>query len=286
MIDERQEELASLHAFGLLEGTEREAFLAEMAKNPELGRRIAELRVTATALAHTAPEATPPASLKARIIASAERREYGAASPAKAARQSAQPDMAPFPVWFPWLAAACLTVATILAGRKYAIERQEYSVLADQERATTRALDKATDQLVQARQLLTDSSLRVAELTDKLKDESDLARYKITTLASMLGNSPAAVAVAVWDPSRERGVLSVSKLPALASEKDYQLWVIDKQYPAPVNAGTFVVDPVTGEAHIVFRADKPVESIAKFAVSLERKGGSPSPQGPIVLISQ
>jgi anti-sigma-K factor RskA len=102
----------------------------------------------------------------------------------------------------------------------------------------------------------------------------------------MLGNTPEALAVAVWDPSRERGVLSVSKLPALASEKDYQLWVIDKKYPAPVSAGTFVVDPVTGEAHIVFKADKPVESIAKFAVSLERKGGSPSPQGPIVLISQ
>jgi anti-sigma-K factor RskA len=102
----------------------------------------------------------------------------------------------------------------------------------------------------------------------------------------MLGNSPAALAVAVWDPTREQGVLAVSKLPALASEKDYQLWVIDKQYPSPVSAGVFVVDPVTGEAHIVFRADKPVKSIAKFAVSLERKGGSPSPEGPIVLVSE
>jgi anti-sigma-K factor RskA len=101
----------------------------------------------------------------------------------------------------------------------------------------------------------------------------------------MLGNSPAALAVAVWDPTREEGVLAVSKLPALASEKDYQLWVIDKQYPSPVSGGVFVVDPATGEAHIVFKADKPVHSIAKFAVSLERKGGATSPQGPIVLLS-
>ncbi len=79
---------------------------------------------------------------------------------------------------------------------------------------------------------------------------------------------------------------AIAELPALASEKDYQLWVIDKQYPSPVNAGVFVVDPVTGEAHIVFKADKHVDSIAKFAVSLERKGGVAKAEGPIVLLSQ
>ena len=131
-----------------------------------------------------------------------------------------------------------------------------------------------------------DSNQQVAELSAKLKEEGDLAHFKIATLASMLGNSPEALAVAVWDPALQQGVLSVSKLPALASEKDYQLWVIDKQYPSPVNAGVFVVDPVTGEAHIVFKADKHVDSIAKFAVSLERKGGVAKAEGPIVLLSQ
>lgn len=279
MIDDHKEELASLHAFGLLEGAERDAFVAEIAANSELSKRVDELRFAATALAHTAPEATPPKALKARILNSVAKLEESG-SHAKA------PNEAPFPVWFPWLAAACLTVATILAGRKYAIERQEYSQLAEKEHATAQALDQSSGQLAEARKLLTDSALKIAELSAKLKDDGDLAHFKISTLASMLGNTPEALAVAVWDPSRERGVLSVSKLPALASEKDYQLWVIDKKYAAPVSAGTFVVDPATGEAHIVFKADKPVESIAKFAVSLERKGGSPSPQGPIVLISQ
>ena len=148
------------------------------------------------------------------------------------------------------------------------------------------ALEQTRSQLDDAKRLITESSRQVAELSTRLKDEGDLAHFKIATLASMLGNSPAAVAVAVWDPARAQGVLAVSKLPALASEKDYQLWVIDKQYPSPVSAGVFVVDPVSGEAHIVFRADKPVGTIAKFAVSLERKGGSPSPEGPIVLVSE
>jgi anti-sigma-K factor RskA len=274
MIDDQQEELASLHAFGLLEGAELREFQAELDRNPELRQRVAELRVAATALAHVAPEAEPPASLKARVLASAS---APVSTPAQVIR---------FPSWVPWAIAACLAIAVAWTGRRYSAERDANAALSEQRRLAEQALEQTRGQLDDAKRLVTESSRQIAELSIKLKDEGDLAHFKITTLASMLGNSPAAIAVTVWDPSREQGVLSVSKLPALASEKDYQLWVIDKQYPAPVSAGVFVVDPVSGEAHIVFKADKPVRSIAKFAVSLEPKGGSPSPEGPIVLISQ
>jgi anti-sigma-K factor RskA len=276
MIDDHQEELASLHALGLLEGAELDQFLAALAKNPELQRRVAELRVAATAMAHVAPEAEPPASLKARILASADARRPVAPAGKVVA----------FPSWVPWAVAACLAAAVAWTARQYAAERDANAALAKQERIAQEALEETRGQLDEARRLVTESSRQVAELATKLKDEGDLAHFKIATLASMLGNTPAAVAVAVWDPSRAQGVLSVSKLPSAAAEKDYQLWVIDKQYPSPVSAGVFVVDPISGEAHIVFKAAKPVGSIAKFAVSLEPKGGSQTPEGPIVLISE
>ena len=82
-------------------------------------------------------------------------------------------------------------------------------------------------------------------------------------------------------------MLRVEKLPALASDKDYQLWVIDPAYPLPVDSGVFTVDPATGNARISFRPDKRINNAAKFAVSLERKGGVPKaegPKGPIMLI--
>jgi anti-sigma-K factor RskA len=273
MIDDRQEELASLHAFGLLEGAELEQFVAQMRGNPELRRRVAELRAVAAGLAHTAPDAEPPAALKARVLASA------------ASRAAAAP-LLRFPAWVPWALAACLAIAVAWTGRQYSDMRAANASLADEKRIAEQALALTRAQLDEAKRLVTESSRQVAELSTKLKDEGDLAHFKIATLASMLGNSPAAVAVAVWDPSRQRGVLSVSKLPPAASQKDYQLWVIDKQYPAPVNAGVFVVDPATDEAHIVFKADKPLGNIAKFAVSLERKGGVPSREGPVVLLSE
>jgi hypothetical protein len=224
------------------------------------------------------------------------------------------PRVVPFPAWVPWLAAAALAVAALWSRHLYLSTRGEYALLRErqrlaqeaieQERRTNQlaqseieslraqrrlaqeALDETRAKLADASRLLADSGRQIADLDAKLKAEGDIAHFKIATLASMLGNSPAALAVAVWDPNREQGVLSVSKLPAVAAAKDYQLWVIDAAYPAPVSAGVFAVDPVTGEAHVVFRADKPVRSIAKFAVSVERKGGAPEPEGPIVLLGQ
>lgn len=276
MIDDRQEELASLHAFGLLEGPERDQFLGELAGNAELRARVEELRVAATALAHAAPEATPPEALRARVLESAARAGRGADSTRTVL----------FPAWVPWLAAACVGLAAVWMERQYQAERSENAALSEERRVALVSLQRAEEQLSEAKETIVESGRRVAELSARLKEEGDLAHYKISTLASMLGNSPAALAVAVWDPAREQGVLAVSRLPAAADDKDYQLWVIDRQYPAPVSAGVFVVDPVTGEAHVVFRANKPVNSVAKFAVSLERKGGVPKVEGPIVLLSQ
>jgi anti-sigma-K factor RskA len=284
MIDERQEELASLHSFGLLEGAELEQFLSELARCPELRRRVAELQVAATALAHVAPEEAPPAELRERVLASAAARSIPFPTSAST-RVSPRAGTNRIPAWIPWLAAACIGAAAIWTQRQYVAARAENASLGEETRVALASLDQARAQLADAKRLVTEYSRQVAELSTKLKDEGDLAHFKIATLASMLGNSPAALAVAVWDPAREQGVLEVSKLPALASEKDYQLWVIDAKYPSPVSAGVFAVDPATGEAHIVFRADRPVRAISKFAVSLERKGGAPKPEGPIVLIS-
>jgi anti-sigma-K factor RskA len=100
----------------------------------------------------------------------------------------------------------------------------------------------------------------------------------------MAGNSPQALAVAVWNPKTQEGVLSVAKLPALASDKDYQLWLIDPAYPAPVDGGVFTVNPATGDARINFKPNQRVNNAAKFAVSLERKGGVKKAEGPIVLL--
>ncbi|HEY1849225.1 MAG TPA: anti-sigma factor [Opitutaceae bacterium] len=272
MIDELLEEQASLYALGLLEGRELSDFESAMAASEELRARSAELRVAAASLAHAAPDAEPPPALRERVLASA-------------AGRGRQPSKAPaFPFWVPWLAAACLAGAAIVSQHRYSQAEVRAAAIDLQKTEALAALAKSEGNLADAKRLVTEYSRQVAELSTRLKDEGDLAHFRIATLASMLGNSPAALAVAVWDPAREKGVLEVSHLPAAAAEKDYQLWVIDKAYASPVSAGVFSVDPASGEAHVVFTARKPVRSIAKFAVSVERRGGSQKPEGPIVLL--
>ena len=135
-------------------------------------------------------------------------------------------------------------------------------------------------------QALAAAQARVVSLQRELQTQGDLANFKITTLASLLKNSPQARAVAVWNPAKQEGVLKVDKLPALAADKDYQLWVVDPQYPNPVDGGVFTVDPQSGAARVMFTGKQPVAAINAFAVTLERKGGVSKAEGPFVLLGK
>jgi hypothetical protein len=148
----------------------------------------------------------------------------------------------------------------------------------------SRQLVASREQIDAARRDLAVRDQHVTDLTRQLASQGTLADYKISTLASLLGNTPQALAVAVWNPANQEGVLTVQKLPALAADKDYQLWIVDPQYPIPVDGGVFKVDPASGEARINFHPNRPIKSVAKFAVSLERKGGVPKAEGPMVLL--
>jgi anti-sigma-K factor RskA len=298
MIDEHQEERAALDALDLLEGEEKARFDAEVARNPELRRHVEELRAAATALAHTAPQIDPPAGLKERILAAAPTRYV----PAAPAHSQPSNKLLSFPILIAWAAAACFALSTAWTARLYVMARTQSAVLMDQQKLADAELQAlrnryeaerllTTRELALARDRAAHSQDQVAQLEQKLKNESDLAQMRIAALVSLAGNSPQALAVAVWDPENQRGVLSVGKLPAAGPGKDYQLWVIPASTqavpkPHPISAGVFKVDPGTNSARTLFRADEPVASVATFAVSVEPTGGSRAPSSDIVLLGQ
>jgi len=89
--------------------------------------------------------------------------------------------------------------------------------------------------------------------------------------------------VTVWDTAGDRGLMKVYNLPELDTPtQDYQLWVISSEQEAPISAGVFQVDE-SGNAEYRFDPGRPVSAVKAFAISRERKGGAPAPQGPIVL---
>jgi anti-sigma-K factor RskA len=282
MIAERQEELAALGAVDLLSPAEQAELAASAAADPAFAVLVASCRSTAAELAHSAPPVAPPTHLKTRILASLSTQT----TPATA--RPAPGIVIPFASWIRLAAAACFALAAAYFGQAFVTERAAVAALRDQQTLAELALRGATNQLEAERLIgrreLAARDQRVTDLTRQLAAQGTLADYKIATLASLLGNSPQALAVAVWNPANQEGVLTVQKLPALAADKDYQLWVVDPQYPIPVDGGVFRVDPATGEARLNFRPNLPVKTVAKFAVSLERKGGVPKAEGPMVLI--
>jgi len=308
MKDEQHEELASLYALELLEGSERADFERELAANEGLQGLVAQLRETTSQLAYTAGPASPPAALRERILATISQKSPAKDGSRTAAMRPAAGRVIPFRplLWAGWgLAASFALVAAWYGQRSFSTHREllnarnaiafeqagakslQNQLEAERLIASKQANDLKTylAELDKNRQALISERLSAARQLAELQGRYDLANFKVARLASLLGNTPEAAAIAVWNPQTQEGVLTVEKLPALASNQDYQLWVIDPQYTNPVDGGVFTVDPTTGIGRLEFRPRQPVAQATKFAISRERKGGVPKAEGPIVLLS-
>jgi hypothetical protein len=186
--------------------------------------------------------------------------------------------------WIPWAVAACFAlISAWLLAQLYFTQKSDSIALHEEVAIAHLEIQSAQNQLEAAHIL---ASRQLADLQGQIKAYSDLSHLEIAKLVSLLGNSSQARAIAVWNPVLQEGVLTVEKLPALAADKDYQLWVIDPKDPDPVSGGVFTVDARTGTARLIFHPGQPIATAAKFAVSCERKGGRPKPEGPIVLLSE
>jgi anti-sigma-K factor RskA len=270
MITERQEELAALYVLGLLEGAELRAFEAELAGNRELEAFVTGLGGTAASLALTAPDVAPPPELRQRVL--------DAAAAEEPARSEAFAPMR----FVPWGIAAALALVSGVLGYRNAELREKNEVLQTERRQAEEVFRAAREGLFE-RSLMAEKL--VAELGERLRRSEDLARLKVAALASLAGNTKEAQAIAVWDPEQQAGLLTFDKMPVIGDKQDYQIWVVDPAYPNPVNGGVFKVDE-EGRATLAFKPDQPVRAAAAFAISLEKKGGVPKAEGPIVLLGK
>jgi anti-sigma-K factor RskA len=258
MIDERQEELASLYALGLLEGVECVDFERALATDAELRSLVRELREASAALALAAPHATAPAALKSRVLTS-----IGATSAGNSARENVvHPPASVFRSLIPWAIAACFALAAAWFGRLYVSSTAEAERLRTEAALAELAL-KSKEQQLEAERLI--SREQLAQL--------DLANVKIAALASLANSIPEARAVAVYNPVRQEGVFALEKMPPLASDQQLELWVIeDKADAKPVSAGVF--DLRSGDVtRVQFKPSAAVGAVKTFAVSREKKDG-------------
>jgi len=278
MITERQQENATLHALGLLDGAERAAFESELVSSPELQSLVASLIRASAAIALTVPQVEPPATLKASILDAVS----ASLTAAPLAPEPAPVVTFPLTRWLPLAAAAGLAITALWLGSQNLKLHQENTTLRTERELAEIAYETAQSQLKE-RSLIAETMIN--DLGRQLSAQQDLTHLKITALTALAGNTPEAHAIAVWDPGLATGLLTVEKLPVIADNQDYQIWVVDPAYPNPVDGGVFKPG-ADGKAVLTFKGKQPVSAVAAFAVSLEKKGGVPKAEGPIVLLGK
>ncbi|MGV3767205.1 MAG: anti-sigma factor [Chitinophagaceae bacterium] len=155
---------------------------------------------------------------------------------------------------FGWMAAAAMILLIGSAALNFYLYRQYEGVKAEQA-ALASQNKEVMDRIAEAEQSLA-----------LLKDPANLP-----VIMNGVGNSPDAKATVYWNTNTKDVYLLVNNLPVPEAGKQYQLWaLVDGK---PVDAGVFEVDPA---GNLVTKM-KNIPHAQAFAVTLEKKGGSPTP---------
>ncbi len=162
--------------------------------------------------------------------------------------------------WFKYAAAAC---AVLLAGSLYWNISQFNRNRKLQE--TYNGLVKDYDS----------AALRLTEVEDEIDMMISNPNMKMAAMKG-LDDVPASFATVYWDSTSKDVYLLVNNLPKPPSEKQYQLWaLLDGQ---PIDVGMIDNDFFIGQKKLLLKM-KNVNGAQAFAITLEEKGGSPTPKG-------
>jgi anti-sigma-K factor RskA len=232
------------YVMGLASEPEREEFERLCREYPELvaARRAFEEKLEAYASENA--EAPPP-GVRAKVL--------------KAITMNNQenPTQQPRPVRSIGLlrfVAAAAIILFIVTGYLYYKSRQENQDLAGANDRLRTTLDST------------------GKILDKIVNTDDVISNPNATVVNMVGTqvAPKSSASVYWDSASTSVFLMVKNMPVLPSDQQYQLWaLIDGK---PKDLGVF-----DATDHNVILKMKNTQKAQAFAITIEKKGGSPSP---------
>lgn len=246
------------YVLGLASPEERREFEAMCRQYPEVLRARAafELAFEKQAMENSI---TPAAGLKDKIFAQIKTPAKVVSMPIKLPVKNTN--------WLKYAAAACLI---LLAGSIY------WNI----------SLSNKNKQLQSNNEKLqADYETTVAKLGDIEKDLKLIQLNPAVKMASMKGldPSPASFATVFWDTTSKDAYLLINNLPAPASEMQYQLWALmDGQ---PIDLGVIDNDVFIKQTRLLIKG-KNVQNAQAFAITLENKGGNPTPKGKIYVMGK
>ncbi|MGN8224240.1 anti-sigma factor [Gracilimonas sp. BCB1] len=104
----------------------------------------------------------------------------------------------------------------------------------------------------------------------------------LVMMAGMENTNPNGYGKVVWDKQGGRALLQVANMPAVPTDKDYQLWFIVNGQP--ISAGVFAVDDPQRDNFFKIEQLQSDAREGAFAITMEPKGGVPQPTGDMYLL--
>jgi hypothetical protein len=245
---EQYDSIVALDAIGAATPDEANALGAHLSSCPDCRRVRDEYADAAALLARELDPVAPPPQLRDRIFAAIENDNV---IDARDRFNSSR--------W--WMAAAVVFLA--LWGWR------ELSIRVMREKVNSREAD--IRRLAGQNQLLSNNN-------EKLSAQITALASRDTRTIALTGQqvSPSASAKVFLEPQQRRAVVFFYNLPANASDKSYQLWILRADQPKPQSAGVFDVTQ-SGAASISIANLPLATEIKGLAVTLEPRGGVAQP---------
>lgn len=304
MRHEEYKELVAMEAAGALEAGERERLEAHLSSCEECREEFRELSDAAASLAYTVASVMPPRAMRALVLQSvravdpseaksravkssefaaravdpSELKGTRAVDPSEAKGTDLRGLLSRFSLWQIFGARPSLAfgMATALAAA-VALGITTLALL-NRNSALSREVSQLYDRLRDAQSETTGVRTQLASARD-LNEILGSPDARVTQLAGK-GEGARARATLAYERTTGRAVILTSGLPPAPAGKAYQLWLIADNKKMP--GGTFKTDP---EGHARMSDRLPAgEAHPTFAVTLEREGGVPAPEGEIYLI--
>lgn len=143
-------------------------------------------------------------------------------------------------------------------------------------------------ELNEREQIIEEQQARITDLQEEVEQKEELlaileSREVDLVIMNGMEVNPGGFGKVIWDPVSQRALLQVSNLPAVPSDKDYQLWIIKNNQP--ISAGVFAVnDPTRDNFFKIEELADDEQPADAFAITMEPKGGMPQPTGDMYLM--
>lgn len=118
-----------------------------------------------------------------------------------------------------------------------------------------------------------------------MTEEARILQHPGMKMAAMKGMdaSPASYATVYWDTTSHDVFLLVNNMPMPPTDKQYQLWaLLDGK---PIDIGMIDNDYFLKQNRLLVKA-KNVQNAQAFAITLEKKGGNPTPEGAVYVMGK